>query len=113
MVSRLEAFARETGVHVRGRMINTTSVRHRDLEFRIALGGRSEVFQVSLISPGNSTGFQLMVLDATLDGSSIAEIEYLRSTVTYQGHSLRGLDGHAENGRESGGAAVRTGEPPL
>ncbi len=59
------------------------------------------MFRVSLISPGNSTGFQVMIPDATLDGSSIAEIEYLRSTVTYQGHSLRGLDGHAENGPES------------
>ena len=101
MVSKLAAVERPTGVRVKGRVINTSSIRHRDLEFRIALGERSEVFVVSLISPGNSTGFQVMIPDATLHGSSIAEIEYLRSTVTYKRGSRTNLDGHVENGRES------------
>ena len=99
MVSKLDAVERPTGVRVKGRVINTSSIRHGHLRFRIALGERSEVFAVSLISPGNSTGFQVVIPDATLDGSSIAEIEYLGSTVNYQGHSQRGLDGQVENGR--------------
>lgn len=93
MVSRLAAEERPDGVKVTGRVINTTSIKHRQLRFRMTLGERSEVFEINLISPGNSTGFAVLLPDAQLAGSGFARIEYLNSTVTYFGHSLRGLDG--------------------
>ncbi len=93
MVSKLEATPHPNGVRVKGRVINTTSVAHKGLSFRIALGEHSQAFGINLISPGNSTGFWTVVRGASLEGSPPAEIEYLASTVTYQGHSLRGHDG--------------------
>jgi hypothetical protein len=99
LVSKLVAVARPNGVRIAGRIINTTSVRHRDLAFRIGLGEHAAKFKVNLISPGNSTGFWAVVPDASLDSNPAAEIEFLSSTVNYLGLSLQGHDGVLRNSR--------------
>ena len=86
-------------MRIAGRMINTTSVRHRDLAFRIGLGEQTADFNVNLISPGNSTSFTAVIPDASLDQNPAAEIEFLRSTVNYLGLSLKGHDGILSNSR--------------
>jgi len=99
LVSRLAATAHPNGVRIAGRIINTTSVRHRDLAFRIGLGGHAREFKINLISPGNSTSFAAVIPDASLDSNPAAEIEFLSSTVNYLGLSLKGHDGILTNSR--------------
>jgi hypothetical protein len=74
-------------------MINTSSVRHRDLTFRIRLGGGSATFGIPVISSSNSTGFSITIPGANPGTSTSAEIAYLGSTITYFDHNTRGVIG--------------------
>ena len=99
MVSGLSATEEAGGVRVSGRMINTTSVKHRALSFRMTLNGQSEVFEIGLISPGNSTGFSVKLPGPKMASAGLARIELMGSTINYLGHSLRGIDGVFNAGR--------------
>jgi hypothetical protein len=46
---------------LRGRILNTSSVRHTGVEVELALGDHKLALQVPVISPGNSTGFGVAV----------------------------------------------------
>lgn len=94
LVANLSAEERPDGVLVTGRIVNATSVKHRKVRFRVSLGNGSQTFEINLISPGNSTGFLTSLPGIDLASVSAARIEYLNSTVTYFGHSLRGRDGY-------------------
>jgi hypothetical protein len=93
MVVRLAVEPSGAGARLRGRIINTSSVRHKRLEFRLLAAGRSESFRINLISPGNSTGFEVKLPGVAASDLQRGRIEYLGSTVNYFEHSLDGYDG--------------------
>jgi hypothetical protein len=95
MVVQLGLAKQGTGVRVSGRVINSTSVQHAGIQFGISVGGQSQRFDINLISPGNSTGFAVDIPDVRLDDAKTAQIRYLRSTVNYFSHSLKGNQGLA------------------
>jgi hypothetical protein len=72
---------------VRGRILNTSSVRHTDIEVAMALGEHDLLLRVPVVSPGNSTGFSAAlpanVPDAILHGARIARVS---STLHYDAH---------------------------
>jgi hypothetical protein len=78
---------RVTGGRLRGRILNTTSVRHSDVEVELALAEQRLVLAVPVISPANSTGFSASLPaelpDAMLRGARVASV---RSTLHYDAH---------------------------
>ena len=72
-----------TGIKFTGRVINTQSVQHRNVTFKITVSGLSKEFSINQISSGNSTRFSVYIPDLTADKARYAKIEYLRSTVSY------------------------------
>ena len=93
LVAQLNTDARPDGLRLSGRVINASSLKHRKVRFRITLAGQSDVIEIPLISPGNSTSFVRTFADVNLAKADSVRIEYLSSRVTYFGHSLRGIDG--------------------
>ncbi len=83
----------EGSVVVRGRVINTTSVAHAGLGFRVRVGDASGTFPIYRISPGNSTGFSIEIPGAADQPLEETTIEYLGSTVAFQATSTEPLYG--------------------
>jgi len=83
----------EGAVIVKGRVINTTSVAHAGLGFRVRVGEASGNFQIYRISPGNSTGFSLELPGVDPTQTHEARVEYVGSTVAYQATSTEPLYG--------------------
>ena len=99
MVSQLSTESTADGVRVRGRVINSTAVRHRKARFQIGAGRQNATFEIGLISPGNSTGFEVLLPGLTPTAARRASIAYLGSTVNYFDHSLRGVNGEVAASR--------------
>ena len=99
MVAKLEAVDREGGLGIHGRVINTTSVRHTELRFRVSVNGSSEEFGIVMISPGNSTGFSVTLPGVSSADAGAAEIEYLVSKVGYSAYHDRPYTGLQSNSR--------------
>ena len=93
LVADLSAHTAADGVEVRGRMVNTTTLVHSGIAFKISLGGVSGTLTVPKISPGNSTGFQVTLPGAAGDHVAGAQIEYLGSTVAFQATSTEPVYG--------------------
>jgi hypothetical protein len=94
LIADLEAApAAEGGVEIRGRVVNTTSVVHAGLAFRVRAGDVAETLTISRISPGNSTGFAVALPGASTETAGDVRVEYLGSTVGYQASSTEPLYG--------------------
>jgi hypothetical protein len=94
LIADLEAApAPEGGLEIRGRVVNTTSVVHAGLAFRVRAGDVAETFTISRISPGNSTGFAIAMPGAFTEAAADVRVEYLGSTVGYQASSTEPLYG--------------------
>lgn len=72
---------------VRGRILNTTSVRHTGIEVDVRIGDASLPLRVPIVSPGNSTGFSA-ALPAELPEALLrsASVERVSSTLRYDAH---------------------------
>lgn len=72
---------------LRGRILNTTSVRHTDIEIDLGVGEQTLSLRVPIVSPGNSTGFSIG-LPADLPEALLrsASVERLSSTLRYDAH---------------------------
>lgn len=81
--ARLSAERHLTGLRVRGRIVNATSVRHEAAQFRITIGEQRQGFTVNIISPGNSTSFNVYVPDVAEEQERWARIEYQQSMIRY------------------------------
>jgi hypothetical protein len=72
---------------LRGRILNTTSVRHTGVELELGVGEQKLSLSVPVVSPGNSTGFSA-ALSAGLPEALLrsAAVERLSSTLRYDAH---------------------------
>jgi hypothetical protein len=72
---------------LRGRILNTTSVRHTGVELELGVGEQKLSLSVPVVSPGNSTGFSA-ALPAGLPEALLrsAAVERLSSTLRYDAH---------------------------
>jgi len=52
-----------TGIKFTGRIINTQSVKHKNVTFKITVSGQSKEFTINQISSGNSTRFSVYIPD--------------------------------------------------
>ena len=72
---------------LRGRILNTSSVRHTGIEVDLALADQHLALQIPLVSPGNSTGFAVPlppgVPEAMLRSARVARVT---STLHYDAH---------------------------
>jgi hypothetical protein len=82
-VANLSVEQHLTGVKIKGRVINATSLRHDNLKFKITIAEKEKDFWINRISSGNSTTFDVYVPDVPLDKAQYGTIEYLESTVSF------------------------------
>jgi len=72
---------------LRGRILNTTSVRHTGIELDLGIGEQKLSLSVPIVSPGNSTGFSAAVPDGMPEALlRSASVERLSSTLRYDAH---------------------------
>jgi len=72
-----------TGIKFSCRIINTQSVRHRNVTFKIKIGEKEKDFTINMISPGNSTSFTVYMPDIKPEDAHYGEITYQQSSVEY------------------------------
>ncbi len=72
-----------TGLKFKGRIINTQSVGHRNITFKLTVNKISKNFTIRRISPGHSTRFTVYVPDITPKDARFARIEYVESVVEF------------------------------
>ena len=72
-----------TGIKFTGRIINTQSVKHKSVTFKITVLSVSKEFTINQISSGNSTKFSVYIPDIKAEKARYAKIEYIRSSVTF------------------------------
>ena len=82
-VVRLEMAEHLTGIKFSGRVINTQSIRHRNVEFKIEVGEKEKTFTINTISAGNSTGFSVYVPDIKPEDAHYGSIKFISSTCEY------------------------------
>ncbi len=69
-----------------GRVINASAVRHVNLRLALEIDGARAEIRVPMVSPGNSTGFEVALPDGVDPGVSTARVSYAGSTVRYHRH---------------------------
>lgn len=72
-----------TGIKFTGRIINTQSVKHRDVTFNLSVNGKNKEFTINKISSGNSTGFNVYVPELSVNNARYAKIRYVRSSIFF------------------------------
>lgn len=72
-----------TGVRVKGRIINSTTLDNEDLSFKIKISNQSQDFYINRISAGNSTGFEVYVPNVPIDQTQYGEIIFVESIVFF------------------------------
>ena len=72
-----------TGIRFTGRIINSQSVDHLNSTFNISVDGENKEFTINRISSGNSTAFNVYIPDISAENSRLAQISYVRSSVSY------------------------------
>lgn len=72
-----------TGIKIKGRIVNLTSLRFDNLKFNITIASQSKEFSIRRISSGNSTTFNVYVPNVPLEESQYAYIEFVESLIYY------------------------------
>ena len=83
-VAGIDASIHLTGIKIRGRILNTTSVDHRGATFKVRIGRSSNTLTIMRISSGNSTGFEVYIPDVAPSDAKFGNIKYKSSTVLYR-----------------------------
>jgi hypothetical protein len=78
----LESSTCATGLKLSGRIINSTSLKHENISFKITIGKASDEFHVPVISAGNSTRFKADIPGALKD-TKTAVVRYVSSSVKF------------------------------
>jgi hypothetical protein len=72
-----------SGIKLSGRMINTLSVVHTNVNFSVKLGTQEQDFTINLISPGNSTAFTVYIPDVKSKDTSYGQFSYRSSAIRF------------------------------
>lgn len=83
MLSRAEQEAHLTGIKFRGRILNTQSINHKNITFKLIVNKTEKEFSVNQISAGNSTSFEVYVPDLAAQDARYGRIKYIESTIEY------------------------------
>lgn len=75
-----------TGLKYKGRIINTKSVQHRNVTFKLIVGSLEKEFMINQISPGNSTAFEVYLPDVTPEAGRYGQIQYQQSSLYFSAH---------------------------
>src|SRR5690606_32713304 len=67
MLSRAEQEAHLTGIKFRGRILNTQSIQHKNITFKLTVNKIEKTFTINQISAGNSTSFEVYVPDLSAE----------------------------------------------
>jgi hypothetical protein len=80
--------ASDAGAQLSGRIVNGTALTHHGLAFRVTIDGVTESLTIPKISPGNSTGFSLVIPGATSAPVTPPSIAFVGSTIGFQANSV-------------------------
>lgn len=83
MLSKAEQQEHLTGIKFKGRILNTQSVRHKNITFKLTVNKISKNFTINQVSAGNSTSFTVYIPDIKAEDARYGKIEYQESTVEY------------------------------
>ena len=72
----------ESGIHISGRLINSTSLNHKNICFKITINDNSKEFHIPIVSSGNSTKFHVNVPAGSKD-TKTAIVKYMSSSVSF------------------------------
>ena len=70
------------GIDLSGRLINSTSLNHKNICFKIIINDKSKEFHIPVVSSGSSTKFHVNVPSKSND-SKTAIVKYLSSSVSF------------------------------
>jgi hypothetical protein len=82
-VTELKLARKDSGVVVAGRMVNTSSLRYRDVTFRIKVGNTSKEFEIGRLAPGGSDQFQAELANLPLENARLGTFSLVSSAVEY------------------------------
>jgi len=82
-VSELALSRKDNGVVVSGRLINASSVTHREVTFRIKAGNSSGEFAVANLQPGTSGAFEVTLPNVPLENARNARFSMVSSAVVF------------------------------
>ena len=83
LVAELSLEPHLTGIKVKGRIVNSSSLSHENVKFKITVSKQSQEFTLNRVSPGSSTSFEVYVPDVPIKDTRSGEIEYIESMVSY------------------------------
>lgn len=83
MIARASQEEHLTGIKFEGRIINSQSVAHESLTFLLTVNDTSKEFNISRISPGNSTSFSVYMPNLNAENARYAKVEYMSSSVRF------------------------------
>lgn len=83
-VGKIELKQHLTGVKVSGIVINSTSLNHSGVTFRIKIANSVQSFTVNEINSGASSPFSAYIPDIKLEETNFGNISYDNSTVSYK-----------------------------
>lgn len=78
----LETSTGLTGLKLSGRVINSTSLKHENIRFKMTIGNESGELHVPMVSAGNSTEFKTDIPGASKDAKT-AVVRYVSSSVQF------------------------------
>ena len=72
-----------TGIKVKGRMLNGTSLAHSNAEFNLTIGDQVKDFTISSIPSQTAVSFNVYIPDVPVDQTHWGQIRYRRSLLNY------------------------------
>lgn len=82
-VSELTTARQDTGVAVQGRLINASSLRYRDITFRVKAGNSAQEFAIRSLPPGTSGEFSVVLPNLPMEEARTATFFLVSSAVEY------------------------------
>lgn len=82
-LSRPEQESHLTGVKFRGLIINSSSVSHKNVKFKITSNDTEKEFYLNEIKPGQATSFEVYLPDISIENSRYAKLKYVQSVIGY------------------------------
>ncbi|NUM80081.1 hypothetical protein HUU42_04685 [bacterium] len=83
LVGNLSLEEHLSGILVRGRIVNSTSLTHTSVTFKIVVARQSKEFTIQRIASASSSSFEIYLPNVPVAHSNSGRIEYLSSSVSY------------------------------
>ena len=84
LVSDLKVEQQENGVHVSGRIINSSAIGYENTVFKINIYGKENEIHIDELMPGGSSPFQITIPEVPFDDIKVALITHEYGKIKYR-----------------------------